>query len=503
MNRSDESPRQAFRPLTFSPRSLRAAALVAAALSSAIAAAAEDAKDDVQKQLDALKQQVKDLQGRLDEELVRPADVQGVTTDLENFKYQVQRDRETKSALSTRNLLLGGSIQTRAAWYSEDVTSPIPGNIAATSVNNPAIVKGRQLTFDVPSAILRFSGLLFRDYQQARNLRFALGASASPGSSNTGINPNTNAFLTILDANIAYDALPTIENDGSRLSFTFGQQQVPFGLEANTTEELKPVVNNALFVGASNNNGAGLTSGVGLGLRQIGLVAKGEFFAQYDFGYNYRQALLAFALGTFNGTGPNRDDDNFGKDFIARLAVTIPAEYNSWLRELRIGASYYKGRGNLYSTDASGASSFAAFGNRDRWGADIYYNHFPFGLTYEYVHLIDDAYSSTAGITTLHRDSHTATVFYSFGQQFLTSVRNQAKFDDWWPTTVQPFLRYDRFDPKKGVANNETQIFTAGLNVFFAETTKAQLNVNVRDQRVDETQRKTSVEVLAQLQFGF
>ena len=46
-------------------------------------------------------------------------------------------------------------------------------------------------------------------------------------------------------------------------------------------------------------------------------------------------------------------------------------------------------------------------------------------------------------------------------------------------------------------------IYTAGLNVFFAETTKAQLNVNHRVQHVAGADDVASDEVLAQLQFGF
>lgn len=483
---------------------LAAAVFVSAAASAQEAGkpASDAPNGDTPKQLEALQRQVQELQTRLDS-APQTSDVQGVVTDLENFKYQQQRERETKTARSTRNLLVGGVIQTRAAWYSTDLTTPIPRDVAATSVNNPPVVKGRKLTFNAPSAILQFSGLLYRDYEQARNLGFALSASASPGTSNSGINPNTNAFLSILDANISYQLLPTIENDGDRLSVTFGQQIVPFGLEANTNEELRPVINSALFVAASNNNGAGTTTGSGFSVRQIGLVLKGEFFAQYDFGYNYRQALLAIALAAFNGTGPNRDDDNYGKDLSARVAVTIPADYNSWLRELRIGASYYKGRASLYSTDtATNTTSFVGFGKRDRWGADVYYNHFPFGVTLEYVRLKDDVYSSGSA-SALNRESRTATLFYSVGEQFLSSIKNQGKYDDWWPKTFQPFLRYDRFDPNTAKSDDLIQIATLGVNVFFAETTKAQVNVNRREQQVGKGQRKISEEVLAQVQFGF
>jgi hypothetical protein len=430
-----------------------------------------------------LERELAELKARVDGAGVTRGDVQGVQADLDNFKWQYQRERETKSALSTRNLLLGGIVQARGAYSSTSLTTPVDKKVASTSVNNPALVDGRTTTFDIPAAILAFNGLLYRDYEQARNLGFSLSANAVPTAG------STLAYVSILDANVTYQLLPTIQNDGPRLSLALGQQLVPFGLEANTTEELKPVINGALFLGQT-----------GIGLRQIGLVARGELFTQFDFGYSYRQALLGFALGVLNGNGPNRDDDNSFKDVIARATVTIPAEYTSWLRELRFGASAYVGRATL--NDGAAAPTLVGSGLKNRFGADLYYNHFPFGFTYEAVRSFDDAWES--GRKVRHDGlGQTLTGFYSFGEQFLSSSRNQGKFDDAWPRTWQPFVRYDRWAAdlrRQGAAN---EVYTVGLNVFFAETTKAQLNVNRRIQHVVAAQNVASSEVLAQLQFGF
>lgn len=434
-------------------------------------------------QLDRLEKELAALRARLEADAPTRADVQGVQSDLDNFKYQYQRERETKSALSTRNLLLSGIVQARGAWYGSDLGSPLDKRVASTSVNNPALLDGRRTTFDIPAAILGFNGLLYRDYEQARNLGFTLSATAIPTA---GANL---AYVSILDANLAWQVLPTIENDGPRLSLTLGQQLVPFGLEGNTTEELKPVINNAQFLGRT-----------GLNARQIGLVARGELFTQYDFGYAYRQALLSFAVGVLNGTGPNRDDDNAFKDVVARVALTVPAEYASWLRELRVGASAYVGRATL--NDGAATPAIVGTGLRNRFGVDLYYSHFPFGLTYEAVRSVDDAWEGGREVRH-HGLGQTVTAFYSFGEQFLRSVKTQGKFDDWWPRTWQPFVRYDRFAAdlaKQGAAN---EIYTAGLNVFFAETTKAQLNVNRRIQHVVGAENVASTELLAQLQFGF
>jgi len=441
--------------------------------------------------VDTLKKEVEDLKVRLEQVQAGTAsqnDVAGVQQDLENFKYQYQRDRETKSALSNRNLLITGLVQARYAYDSDPTNSPISSNLVNHSEVNPPVVHSRHQTFDIPNAIVGFSGLLYRDYQAARNLQFSLSLAAYPGSL-TNYPPGTatiTEYMAPLDAYLTYQFLPTIENDGDRLSLTLGQQLVPFGLEANTTEDLRPVIINAQFVAPT-----------GFNLRQIGLIAKGEFFAQYDFGYNYRQALIQVAAGVVNGNGPNTDDDNDYKDLLARVAVTIPAEYNSWLRELRIGASAYHGRTNL--VDAN--STYQGTGDRNRYGVDVYYNHWPFGFTYEYARLFDTTWNN--GAKGVDRESHVATAFFSFGQQFLTSIKNTGKYDDWWPKTFQPFFRYDFYDPNLAAYNDYSEILTAGFNVFFAETTKFQLNLNDRRQHYATAGTAESQEALAQFQYGF
>jgi hypothetical protein len=91
------------------------------------------------KELAELREQLKELTT----DRATSADVLGVQTDLENFKYQYQRDRETKSALSNRYLLITGLVQTRFTYASDQLNSPIPANVAATSANNPPVVHNR------------------------------------------------------------------------------------------------------------------------------------------------------------------------------------------------------------------------------------------------------------------------------------------------------------------------------------------------------------------------
>jgi hypothetical protein len=454
-------------------------------LLAATAPAEDNPVEILQKRIEALE---KKLSAALDELPIKE-DVQGVQSNLENYKYEQQRLRETKTATSTRNLVIGGLVQARFGWVSDDLTAT--NTPAGTASNNPAVVSERRTTFDLGSVQVSFAGNLYRDYAEGRNLTYNVRLGTSP---QTGTN---NSFANLLDANIAYSLVPTIDPAEGRLTVTLGQQTLPFGLEVNTTEELRPVITNAQFVGAS-----------GLGGRQIGLIIRGDAFVSYDYGYNYRSSLISYNFGVVNGNGANRADENSAKDYIGRVDFKIPTDYNSWLRELRLGVSAYYGTPNVLS----GATLVDDTGRRERYGVDLYYNHWPIGFTYEYVRLIDDIATNPTTVITQRGDSHTVTAFYSYGEQFL-SFKNQGRFDDWWPKTYQPFVRYDRIDPDRDQSTSEgattaqqllnpVDIYTIGFNVFFAETTKFQLNVS---KRVDHrsTDDYDTYEGLAQLQFGF
>jgi hypothetical protein len=287
--------------------------------------------------------------------------------------------------------------------------------------------------------------------------------------------------------------LPTIDRETAALTVTVGQQLLPFGLEVPATEELKPVIRNAEF-----------TTALQLARRDIGVIVRGDLFPQVDYGYNYRQALFAYAFGVINGSGPNTVDENDFKDLIGRVAFTLPSDYHSWLRQVTIGGTIYYGEKNTYLTDT--AKTLAGKGNRHRYGVDVYYNHWPFGLTYEFIVGKDVATTGTtlaeSNRTELTSRSHTATFFLSFGEQFVAGFRNQGRYDDWWPKTWQPFVRFDSFTRDvKREEQTRADTLTLGLNVFFAETTKLQINYNHRDDALNLL--GVSNEILAQTQFGF
>jgi len=418
-------------------------------------------------------------------------DLNGLRTDVENFKFQWQRERDIHTAITTRYLQLGGTVQARFWFLDEPVSSP-------------TVYKTRT-SFDIPTAQISLQGSLYRDYEEGRNLTYNVSFGVSQQA-------NNNSFLNLQNAQVIYSFLPTANGpEAPLLTVTMGQQLLPFGLEAQASEELRPVIRNAQFTTAQKG-------GLNLTRRDIGLIVRGDLFPLVDFGYNFRVPVLAYAIGVMNGSGANGPDDNNKKDLIARLAFTVPTEFNSWLRQFTVGGSAYWGKQNVILKDTA-KTIVASDGKRERYGADVYYNHWPFGITYEWVRGKDEIANGTKRESVQRyvreSDSHTGTLFLSFGEQFVASFRQQGRFDDWWPKTYQPFFRYDRFNADINKPRDQITTYTFGFNLFFAETTKFQLNYNLKY----DTSIATDVpalgttpaipgvgwthEALAQVQFGF
>ncbi|AVR94553.1 DUF3138 domain-containing protein [Pseudoduganella armeniaca] len=462
------------------------AALAAGLLSIAGAAhAAGQSNAELQRQIEELKAVVTALQAQVQAtqapaaspvgateekvEIATKGDIDGLRTDLENYKYEQRRNRETKTALTTRGTTIGGSVQVRATAQEQ-----------ATRTGSAASAADRHGSFDIPQATLNFAGSLYRDYSEGRNLDYRLAFAYARNSPATD-----GSQLNATDAYIRYSPLPTLTGlEDPRLTLTFGQQQIPFGLEAQIGEELRPVINNAQFLG-----------GLGVGARQIGLIVRGDFDPYVDYGFNYRAPLVEYAFGVVNGSGPNKTDDNNSKDYLARVAFTLPVDYFSLLRELKVGASAYKGKKNV---TAGTAGAVVGQVKRDRYGFDIYYNHAPFGITYEYAEGRDGVAGNGPDVKS--RGQY-VTAFYTWGEQWIASSRAQAKYDDYWPKSYQLFARYDVFDPNRALPNDRSKIATAGFNLFFAETTKFQINLN--HYQYDNPAQPSANELLAQFQFGF
>ena len=191
------------------------------------------------------------------------------------------------------------------------------------------------------------------------------------------------------------------------------------------------------------------------------------------------------------------------------IVLNAPVDYNSPLRGLSLGGSWYQGDKLATRTFGSGATATTVKrnGDKNRWGADLSYVNTPVGFTFEYVRgddgIITGTTAANAVVADVESEGWAGTIFYNFGDQFVRAVKAQDRYDDWYPLTYQPFVRFDRWVPDIDVRGNHTDILTLGFNWFFAETTKLQINYNNRTSVADGVDDVRDDEFLAQFQFGF
>ncbi|NTV01560.1 MAG: hypothetical protein HGB04_02070 [Chlorobiaceae bacterium] len=386
-------------------------------------------------------------------------ELDGVRSEIASLQERLDRTYERNTAQTLRPLFVTGIAQLRYSQQESRYNSTL-GNTG-----------DHQGGFSLNALILNFQGNLKRDFEEGRNINY-LFSLVTPGGMTVGANTATWDYaVKPLDAYISYHLRPSLDPEGSLLQVIVGQQKKPFGLEALAAEDKKPTILSAQSarpnlapLDAGLNTGTFPSNGLGLDTRDIGVVVKGDLFPQYDAAFRYRVAAVEYQLGVFNGSGPNALDNNGVKDIAGRLVLNAPVDYSSIFRGLSVGSSYYNGKS--YSTAA------AALGNTDvkRWGADIAYVNTPIGFTYEYVHGQDNL---------TKKQGQTLTVFYNIGEQFVTGYKYQDRYDDWYPTTIQPFVRFDWWDSDTSKTDNVTEITTIGLNWFLAQTTKLQLNYNI------------------------
>ncbi len=395
------------------------------------------------------------------------ADVVGLRADIENYKYDQSRTQERNIPSVTRNTRIGGGVTLR---YDSRSPAEEPGTSAIGTTPSQARAAG----FAAPQFTLNFTGNLYRDYAEGRNLTYRLSFSNNASASSSSATTDATNLVNATDAYLRYSFQPATGNVEDPLgTVTLGQQVMPFGLDAQALDpEVKAVIGNAGFVG-----------GLGLNKRQVGVAVQGDFEPYVDFSNNYRAPLASYALGVYNGNGPNRVDNNNHRDVAARLAFTAPVDYNSWWRQIQIGSSLYVGQPTLGATNGYSANNVTGWSTRR--GVDVNWTHLPFSIAYEWAYGKDRVLPTDALVTTrknpdaLVRGSGQYINFgYTWGEQFLSSSRQQGKYDDYWPQSYQAFIRFDQWDPNRSakVLNDKQYVTTLGLNMFFAETTKFQVN---------------------------
>lgn len=223
---------------------------------------------------------------------------------------------------------------------------------------------------------------------------------------------------------------------------SFGQFKVPFSLENLTSSSALDLVNRTQTVEqlcpAQDIGSAG---------RDIGVTASGKF------------SILEYTVGVFNGSGINRADMNDQKDIVGRL---ILRPFNS----LAIGVAHYIGD----QRPVFGAAHV----NRDRTGVDVFFSKGPALFKGEYIFARND-------------QAESAGWYVRGGYSFIKE-------------RLQALINYDSYDWDLDLAGNRMDVLTLGLNWFFSQKIKLQVNY---EHHWDEFAGTTDNVFLAQFQAYF
>lgn len=254
----------------------------------------------------------------------------------------------------------------------------------------------------------------------------------------------------LLDATLGYKVFDPY------LKLTAGQFKIPFSQENLTSSPKLETINRSQVVEALVARGTDVIGNQNG--RDIGVQASGSFLPIND------SYLFDYALGVFNGAGINRADTNEQKDFIGRL-VAHP------IKDLSVGGSYYVGRATLSTTPARPERKQ----DRDRIGGEFAYVHDPISFRGEYIKG-EDGSTEKSG-------------WYLQAGYFVM------------PKRLQGVFKFDRFDPNDNATQDETNVYTGGVNYYFNKWAFVQVNYELKDERQKKERRNNALAGQVTLQF--
>lgn len=250
------------------------------------------------------------------------------------------------------------------------------------------------------------------------------------------INPDTRG-AAILDAFITYNRL------GPWARISFGQFKTPFGLEQVTGCHKLHTINRSEVV----NNLSGP-------IRDFGFMVSGGTDTLSIFGSKTKN-LFGYSFAVVNGTGRNIKDNNAKKDMIGRLTFH-PFEF------ITLGASYRFGA-------HPSAAGLETDDTRKRLGFDVELKYKDFLVQGEYTQGSDVGSYTTGGgcggDVVLHEGSVDRNGFFVQGM-YMT------------PWNIQPIVKFEQYEPNAAeeIINDQQTIITYGVNYFFNEWTRLQVN---------------------------
>lgn len=252
------------------------------------------------------------------------------------------------------------------------------------------------------------------------------------------------AGFGICDAFVSYDRY------GSYFKAALGQFKTPFGAEQIQGCHKLYTIDRSEVV----NQLAGP-------IRDIGFTVFGGTGDKIKMGEGVKD-VITYQFAVMNGEGRDVIDDNVEykpltdkyKSFISRFTFS-PSTY------LTLGGSFQSGKYTPVSTTATKPDT------RSRYGFDALVKYKKFTLQGEYIKGTDEGSYTTGGgcggeVTTLE------------GSVDRSGYYLTALYKTKW--NLEPVLKYETYDPDNSIGDNTAARWTTGINYFFNEWTRLQVN---------------------------
>lgn len=231
-----------------------------------------------------------------------------------------------------------------------------------------------------------------------------------------------------------------------------GQFKIPFSYESILASPSMETIDRSQVVEALVARGKDVLGN--FNGRDVGVQAFGNLWKVNN------RYIIEYFLGGFNGNGTNIADNNESKDLAARL-VLHP------MKGLNIGASWYDGYDKYGTTVPENHI-------RTRIGGELRYIYKFVSLHIEYIEGNDSDIKRKG--------------YYVQAASYI------------YKRKIQLVARYDYYDPDKSKKNDASMHYLSGINYYFNDLTRLQVNVSNRE---EETNNFNNDLINVQLQIGF
>ncbi len=197
-------------------------------------------------------------------------------------------------------------------------------------------------------------------------------------------------------------------------------------------------------------------------IRDMGVMISGGTGDALKFGEDSPKNVIGYQLAWMNGEGRDVLDDDYEftkltdnlKTFVGRLTLTP-------IKEFTIGASYKRGK---HLPVAEGVTENDT---RTRFGIDATFNYANFVVQTEFIQGEDKGSYTTGGGCGGDLQTHV-------GSKQRNGYYLTALYKTKW--NIEPVVKFESYDLDTSVDNNKVMRWTTGINYFFNEWTRLQIN---------------------------